>query len=107
MEFKQFGKLDMRYSDDSTDGAWTVAEAKAQLSEILRLSETQGPQRIGIRRRFVVVPEGSWAELQPSRRMPLGKWLVENWPRGANLAPPDRRSRRAVPFDDCEEPSAT
>ena len=26
---------------------WTVAEAKARLSEILRLAEEEGPQRIG------------------------------------------------------------
>ncbi len=35
---------------------WTVAEAKARLSEILRLAESEGPQRIGTRRPFVVVP---------------------------------------------------
>ena len=31
---------------------WTVAEAKARLSEILRLAETEGPQRIGKRSSF-------------------------------------------------------
>ena len=36
---------------------WTVAEAKARLSEILRLADEQGPQRIGVRRAFVVVSE--------------------------------------------------
>ena len=36
---------------------WTVAEAKAKLSEVLRLAEEEGPQRIGLRRPFVVVPE--------------------------------------------------
>ena len=36
---------------------WTVAEAKAKLSEILRLAETEGPQRIGARKPFIVVPE--------------------------------------------------
>ena len=35
---------------------WTVAEAKARLSEILRLAEAEGPQTIGTRRPFVVVP---------------------------------------------------
>ncbi len=35
---------------------WTVTEAKARLSEILRLSEEEGPQRIGTRKSFVVVP---------------------------------------------------
>lgn len=35
---------------------WTVAEAKAKLSEVLRLAETEGPQHIGARKRFVVMP---------------------------------------------------
>ena len=77
---------------------WTVAEAKARLSEILRLSETEGPQHIGTRRSFVVVPAHVWAEKEP-RRKPMGKWLLENMPRGTNLeVPSDRSSRREVPF---------
>ena len=39
---------------------WTVAEAKARLSEILRLAEAEGPQTIGTRRPFVVVPAEAW-----------------------------------------------
>ena len=39
---------------------WTVAEAKARLSEVLRLSEEEGPQRIGTRKCYVVVPEDVW-----------------------------------------------
>ena len=57
---------------------WTVAEAKAKLSEILRLAETEGPQRIGARRPFIVVPADAWYEKTQSRkkeRMPLGQWL--------------------------------
>ncbi len=84
----------MPKAEDTVNRAWTVAEAKANLSKILRLPESQGPQRIGIRKRFVVIPEESWVEHQPDepdRRIPLGKWLVENSPRGANLEPPDRR----------------
>ena len=41
---------------------WTVAEAKARLSEILRLAEEEGPQHIGKRNTFVVVPERLWQE---------------------------------------------
>ena len=77
---------------------WTVADAKARLSEILRLAEEEGPQRIGMRRPFVVVPERVWEARSPSRP-PLGHWLVDNIPRGANLEIPARRgSRREVPF---------
>ena len=47
---------------------WTVAEAKARLSEILRLAEEEGPQRIGARRSFVVVPERVWQDRTPPGR---------------------------------------
>ena len=78
--------------------AWTVAEAKARLSEILRRAETEGPQHIGVRRSFVVVPAATWYE-KASPRQPLGKWLIENVPRGLNLEIPDsRRSARDIPF---------
>ena len=50
---------------------WTVAEAKARLSEILRLSEEEGPQRIGTRKSFVVVPEHVCRSGRPSHANPL------------------------------------
>ena len=79
-----------------------MAEAKAHLSEILRLSETEGPQHIGIRRRFAVVPAAAWYE-QTAPLKPLGQWLIENVPRGVNLEiPGDRRSAREIPFTDSE-----
>ena len=81
---------------------WTVAEAKARLSEILRLSEEEGPQRIGTRRSFVVVPAHVW-EKKESPRIPLGRWLIENMPRGIDLELPDRSSSRPIPFIDEEE----
>ena len=66
---------------------WKVAEAKVRLSEILRLSETEGPQHIGARKSFVVVPAHLWAERETPRK-PLGPWLVENTPRGTSLEIP-------------------
>ena len=85
-------------SAESSD-VWTISEAKARLSEILRLSEEDGPQRIGKRKTFVVVPASVWAEMtQPTKH--LGRWLVENTPRGTNLEVPDRRSNRKIPFID-------
>ena len=68
---------------------WTVAQAKARLSEILRLTESEGPQRIGVRRPFVVIPMALWEEKNPPPK-PLGQWLIENVPRGANLQVPER-----------------
>ena len=84
------------------DHIWTVAEAKARLSEILRLSEEEGPQRIGRRKSFVVVPAETWEAHVPPLK-PLGQWLIENMPRGVNLEiPHDRSSRREIPFIDDE-----
>jgi len=81
---------------------WTVAEAKAKLSEVLRLAEEEGPQRIGLRKPFVVVPERVWREKSPPE-MHMGRWLVENVPRGLNWEiPRDRRSNRAIPYSDDE-----
>ena len=77
---------------------WRIAEAKARLSEVLRLAEEEGPQRIGTRKTFVVVPEKDWAAKQ-NPRLPMGKWLVENAPRGANFEIPRvRGSNRPIPF---------
>jgi prevent-host-death family protein len=77
---------------------WTVAEAKARLSEILRLAETEGPQRIGARKPFVVVPAQVWAE-NVVPRVQLGRWLIENTPRDTGLEIPGRHDRgREIPF---------
>ena len=79
---------------------WTVSEAKARLSEVLRRSETEGPQRIGARRAFVVVPADVWYANSPQRE-PMGKWLVENMPRGIDLEIPERKEGdRSIPFAD-------
>lgn len=69
---------------------WTVAEAKAKLSEVLRLAEKEGPQRIGARKTFVVVPQDVWASRSVAEK-PLGQWLVDNLPRGIELQIPSRK----------------
>ncbi|MXW30488.1 MAG: hypothetical protein F4Z88_07100 [Chloroflexi bacterium] len=79
---------------------WTIAETKARLSEILRLADEQGPQRIGVQRAFIVVPERVWRERAHPRK-PLGQWLVENFPRGIELELPSRDDDdREIPFAD-------
>ena len=77
---------------------WTVTEAKARLSEIMRIAEEEGPQHIGTRRPFVIVPADTWyAKISP--RKPLGQWLVDNIPSGIDLEIPDRRETvRDLPF---------
>ena len=43
----------------------------------------------------------------PKERLPLGRWLVENMPRGTNLPIPARRdSERPIPFIDDDEAEA-
>ena len=84
--------------DSKPHRIWTVAAAKAHLSEILRLAEEEGPQRIGIRKSFVVAPEHAW-KTQAQPRKPLGQWLVDNMPRGVALEIPSRREAgREIPF---------
>ena len=80
--------------------AWTVAEAKARLSEVLRRAEDEGPQRIGTRRAFVVVPARVWDE-RTEPRPSLGQWLVARAPGAGPLEPPPRGEgrERPGPFD--------
>ena len=77
---------------------WTVAEAQARLPEILRLAADEGPQRISAGKSFVIAAEHRRPAQAPPRK-PMGQWLVENMPRGANLEiPAGRESRREIPF---------
>jgi prevent-host-death family protein len=79
---------------------WSVQEAKAKLSEVLRRAREEGPQVIGTTSPCVVVPEALWRE-NVSDRKPLGQWLVENSPRGDPLTLPERiEPGRSVPFED-------
>ena len=78
---------------------WTVAEAKARLSEILRLASEEGPQRIGAKKRYVIVPEEEWLK-RAEPPIPLGRFLVENMPRIDDLELPDRAEPdRSSPFE--------
>jgi prevent-host-death family protein len=76
---------------------WTVQDAKAQLSELLRRARAGEAQRIGVTDACVLVSEQEWAALLPSG---LGAWLVESAPRGDELQLPPRNSRRGDPFDE-------
>lgn len=85
---------------------WTVAEAKSRLSEVLRLSEEEGPQRIGTRQSYIVVPESVWRKMtgEGSPRPPMGHWLLHHMPRGEELALPSRTEKpREIPFVDEKE----
>ena len=77
---------------------WTISEAKARLSELLRLVMDDGPQYIGTKKTFVIVSEEEWLSLQHPQK-PLGLWLVDNIPTVGELELPDRHEReRTTPF---------
>lgn len=95
----------VRRSENTDDRkVWTIAEAKAKLSEVLRLAESEGPQRIGTRKSFVVVPEEIWLKREEPERMPMGRWLLEKMPRGAYIeVPRDEGPERPIPYADWTE----
>jgi prevent-host-death family protein len=77
--------------------AWTVEDAKTQLSELLRRARAGEPQRIGLADDACVLVSARDGEARhPSA---LGAWLVESAPRGAECEAPSRRTRRGDPFE--------
>ena len=81
-----------------TDHAWTVRDAKAKLSEVLRRARDDGPQRIGERETYVVITEEEWQRLTVPKPE-IGRWLLANMPELDELELPDRRDReRPLPF---------
>ncbi len=92
----------MKTSNNRALRVWTVSHAKTHLSEVLRRAEEEGPQQIGKRRPCVVVSANQWHANNPTRK-PMGKWLVDNIPRGINLNVDfDRNSDREVLFPNGE-----
>ena len=83
---------------------WTVSEAKAKLSEVLRMAREEGAQRIGTRDAYVVITEAEWERLNTPRRH-LGSWLLANMPRlDDELELPSRTDRdRPSPFETGEQ----
>ena len=85
-------------TQSASNRIWTIAEARENLPEILRLAEEDGPQRIGDTKIFTLAPEPEQSSQKPPLKS-LGQWLVENAPRGTNLEiPRDRGSKREIPF---------
>ena len=75
---------------------WSVLEAKAKLSEILRLARAGEPQIIGSQSPCVVVSADVFEKLQQSEH--LGRFLLETAPKGIDLELPSRKSQRPDPF---------
>lgn len=77
---------------------WSVQEAKARLSEVMRLARAGKPQVVGTRDPVVVVSAKDFARTWPKKN--LGRFLVETAPRGAPIELPPRDRGRGDPFAD-------
>ncbi len=85
---------------------WTVQNAKAKLSEVLRLAKAGEPQIIGASDPCVVLSIAEYRRLtdkgpeQKTEPVHLGRWLLANIPRGLDIEVPPRDDNRPDPFAD-------
>ena len=89
-----------------SEKVWPIAEAKARLSEILRLAEEEGPQQVGVKKTFVIMPREAWKATETSG-MPLGEMIMKFRPNPEDLPEdgleiPSRKEERErpIPFID-------
>ncbi len=76
---------------------WSVANAKAQLSEILRKAREGSPQVIGTKDPCVVISHETYQRAMASAEHD-GKWLIDNAARlGFDLNVPSRSEDRLGP----------
>lgn len=75
---------------------WSVQEAKARLSEVMRRARGGEPQIIGSRQPVVVISADQLEAVRPRKH--LGRFLVETAPRGAPIKLPPRGPDRGDPF---------
>ncbi|MGK7875871.1 MAG: type II toxin-antitoxin system prevent-host-death family antitoxin [Xenococcaceae cyanobacterium] len=89
----------MSHAHKNPSAVWTVADAKAKLSEILRRAREEGPQVIGKDEPCVVVSQKVWRDIMDDRPS-LAHWLAKH-PIPAEISLPSRvDSPRPVPFQD-------
>lgn len=74
---------------------WTVQEAKAKLSEVLKRAREGEPQFIGAKGEHVVISREEFDKLRPIH---FGRYLLETAPVGAEIELPSRRTKRGDPF---------
>jgi hypothetical protein len=72
-----------------------VQDAKARLSELLRLARSGKPQHIGLSGGCVLISEETWSAVDGAK---LGEWLVASAPQGNPIEIPPRSSKRGDPF---------
>jgi len=80
---------------------WTIQEAKAKLSEVLKRAREGEAQIIGAQEPCVVISMDEYKRLSSKSEEPhLGKWLVENLRGLGEIELPSRGDDRPVPFAD-------
>ena len=78
------------------DAVMRLAQAVVRVSDV---RFTMQPRRIKTTADEVDGQQADGASEKPAKDLPLGKWLVENTPRGTNLQIPSRREAgRKIPF---------
>jgi hypothetical protein len=78
---------------------WTVQEAKAKLSEVLKRAKAGEPQVIGAQDPCIVISMAEYKRLSARDEEPhLGRWLVENAPRIGDIELPPRTKNESDPF---------
>ena len=80
---------------------WTVQDAKAKLSNLLKLARDGEPQVIGSKDPCVVISLAEYQRLKMREEEPhLGRWLVENLRGLGEIELPTRQEDRPSPFAD-------
>jgi prevent-host-death family protein len=77
---------------------WSVQDAKAHLSEVMRRARAGEPQIIGSRQPVVMISAEQFEAVRPKRH--LGRFLVETAPRGTPIELPPRGPDRGDPFSE-------
>jgi prevent-host-death family protein len=79
---------------------WSIPEAKARLSEILRRARAGENQVIGAKDPCVVLAKSKYDDLRrKAGKVHLGRWLVQHAPK-VDFDPPERTSGRPNAFED-------
>jgi prevent-host-death family protein len=82
--------------------SWTVQDAKAQLSEILRKAQDEQPQFIGRHKKYVVLTEREFLTLKSKAHVrgavTLGRRLMAISPQVDDFALPSKGVDRPNPF---------
>lgn len=83
---------------------WSVQDAKARFSELLRASLSEGPQMVTLRGAdaAVLVPAEEWRRLQDAKRPNIKELLLADRARTDDLVPLRRHYRMRPPptFED-------